>query len=81
MQKKRDRGAWASPPQEARTNKKRTLTLTPPVHAKLNEDAAAGVNISDVTDEALRRHYGLQGKWGESHEERAARLAEGLEAG
>jgi hypothetical protein len=37
--------------------------LTPPVHAKLNEDAAAGVNISDVTDEALRRHYGLQGKW------------------
>jgi hypothetical protein len=63
---KRDRGKWAAPRQADRVNKKRTFTLTPDVHERLSADAAAGVNISDVTDEALRRHYGLRGKWDES---------------
>jgi hypothetical protein len=72
----RDRGKWSAPRQADRGNKKRTLTLTPQVHEKLNADAAAGVNISNVTDEALRKHYGLKGKHEESYDEHVARLAD-----
>ena len=78
---KRDRGKWASPRQADRGNKKRTLTLTKEVHARLDGDAARDANVSDITDEALRRHYGLPSKWEESHDEHVARLADGLEAG
>lgn len=79
---KRDRGdKWSAPRQADRKSPKRTVTLTQPVHDCLNRDAAAGVNISNVTDEALRKHYGLKGKHEESYDEHAARLADSLEAG
>lgn len=73
---KRDRGKWSATCQADRKSPKRTVTLTRPVHDALNADVAAGKNVSDITDEALRKHYGIRGKWEETLAEHAARLAD-----
>lgn len=57
---KRDRGKWASAPQALRKRQKRTFTLSEAVHAKLDDDAFDGKNISAIADAALRVAYGMK---------------------
>lgn len=59
---KRDRGKWASAPQALRKRQKRTFTLSEAVHAKLDDDAFNGKNISAITDAALRWWYEMPGE-------------------
>lgn len=57
---KRDRGKWSSPTQDERINKKRTFTLTPEVHERLNKEAEDGSNLSANCDAALRAWYEIK---------------------
>ena len=56
----RNRGPrWTSPKQADRGRKLRSFSLSPDVHAALDEAVAQKRNISADADTALRRFYGL----------------------
>jgi hypothetical protein len=60
MGKRKRSARWASPCQDDRVSKKRTFTLSPEVHERLNKEAEEGSNLSANCDAALRAWYDIK---------------------